>query len=313
VTGVTTLQVATALTAAIAALLVVGVRRRTVRFTLAGATQGGTRAIAVPVLATLAVLAVAGVVAVLSSHHARGSWALAPRGRTVIVLDVSGSVSAGGYGRRLATALRVAAARAGGTAGLVVFADDAVEVLPASAPASAAARLARFFAPPSNRPLDSIVTGLPLTYASPTPWSDAFIGNTNISSGLELARKLLGNRPRSSSNPKIILISDLQDGDVGSRLRTVVGRIVRDGIDARAMPVGATPDDVAKWQRYGGSVDRSTGRVHVGTSDGADVGGDIPAASARVLAICAVAVAALLAAVYAWLAPMRLVRSRRPA
>jgi hypothetical protein len=193
-----------------------------------------------------------------------------------------------------------------------VFADSAAEVLPPTAPAAAAEGLARFFSVPRQRGSDPVAAGVSLTYASPTPWSDAFVGNTDIPSGLDLARELLTRGVQHPAGSTIVLISDLQDGGISSRFAHSIKRAVRAGIDVRALPVGAMPDDIARWQSYGGSVDLAP--IDDRTPSSAPRAAfHLAAGPAGILALCALAFAALLCGLYFWAAPVRVTApARRP-
>jgi len=298
-------QLAAVVVAILAAAALAATRTRARRFPLAGAAAGrATSAVVVVVLAT-AVVAAAGSAAVLTARVPQPPAAAPQPARTVIVLDVSGSLSSGAYGLKLARELRLAAADAGATAGFVIFADSAVELLPPSSPAQAVAALARFAAVTRTAARDRLAesSDAPRTYESATPWSDAFIGNTEIASGVDLARRLLMRSRGSPSGGRIVLISDLQDGGLGSTLRRAVMRSREAGIAPVAIPVGSTPSDIAHWRQLGGTVEsvRSVRGVEV------DARADRTPDDAPIWpAVAAACFAVLLAALYLWSSPFRL-------
>jgi len=139
-------------------------------------------------------------------------------GRTVVVLDLSGSIEGNDFpavGRALERAAREAGSS--GT-GLVLFSDSAEEALPPGTPTRELLRFRRFFSsrsgpgqPESNgtilyRPGRKASTLLP---PPPTgdlnPWQPHFSGGTAISSGIAVARAALGEKGQ------MILISDFVD------------------------------------------------------------------------------------------------------
>ncbi len=297
------LPVAVALTIVATGAAIVLVRRRAAAFQVPGVQTPGTRSAVVPLGIAAALGVVAAATFVLAARR-DGTAATNPRApQAVAVLDVSGSVSAGGYGTRLANALHAVARRLD-TAGFVVFADSAAEVLPPGTPASAVDRLAHFFSVPESGSYGLDATDAARTYASPTPWADAFIGNTDISSGVDLARELLVASRRAPGS-RIEVISDLQDGGTTPHLRAALARARAAGIDVRAVPVGSTPSDVAKWRRLGGGVDALSGGDRLAAAPGSPMrheGDGRP----LLLAASAVLFASLLAVGYLWLSPLRL-------
>jgi hypothetical protein len=148
-------------------------------------------------------------------------------------------------------------------------------------------------------------TDAPRTYETPTPWSDAFIGNTDISSGLVLAERLLARAAGSAHRNRIVLISDLQDGGIGNTLKNTVRRAVRAGITVVAVPVGSTPADVAHWRSLGGRVEQPHPVPRAGTTG--DSRASVRTTSLR-LAACALAFAAVLGGLFLWASPLQVPR-----
>ena len=145
----------------------------------------------------------------------------------VLVLDVSGSIGPREH-RQLAAALDEAIA-AKRRYGLVVFSDVAYEVFPPGTDPEQVRAIRRFFVPArgEKRRLGTFSTGGRLYLAS--PWTPSFSGGTRISSGLELARRIVERD--ALRRPAVLLISDLQydPGDYGAIL-DVATRYARDGV-----------------------------------------------------------------------------------
>jgi hypothetical protein len=298
---------AVALAAVAVVVAVVAARHAAPRFTLPGMTPKRSPAGAVTALGVAVLVAIVAVTAALASRTGRTQTAPAPTAKTMIVMDVSGSLSSGVYGPGLGRALRFAARDAGPTAGLVIFAENAVELLPPSAPATAVTRLARFVSVTSTAAEARLseASDAPRTYETPTPWSDAFIGNTDISSGLTLAYHLLAHGTGQGHGDRIVLISDLQDGGTAARLRNTVRRVRRAGVAVVAVPVGSTPADVAHWRALAGAVERPHRLAHAVRAD-AEPGWS--GEGSALLATCALAFAAVLGGLVLWTSPLRVPR-----
>src|SRR5262249_28767474 len=190
------LRLAVPLVAVAIVVIIATLRSRAPRFQLAGMTAAGKPAGVVTVLAAASLVAVVAATAVLTSRTRGPRSAPVRSAKTVIVRDVSGSLSSGLYGRRLARAMRFAARQAGATAGLVIFADSAVELLPPSAPATAVGGLARFVAVTRTAARERLseTSDTSGTYETPKPAPGAFFGNIDISSGLDLPTPPLDRR-----------------------------------------------------------------------------------------------------------------------
>jgi hypothetical protein len=294
--------------AAVAVVVAGAARHAAPRFPLPGRAPNRGRAGAVTALGAAALIAVVVATAALASRSARTQAGPPPTARTMIVLDVSGSLSSGIYGPGLARAVRFAAREAGTAAGLLVFAEHAVELLPPNAPASAVTRLATFVsvANTAGRERLSESSDAPRTYETPTPWSDAFIGNTDISSGVTLARRLLQRASGPHRGDRIVVISDLQDGATGTSLRNALRRARDAGMTVVALPVGSTPHDVAHWRALGGAVERPLRlpRRERALDERGSYGG-----GSALLAASALAFAAVLGGLFLWASPLRLPRA----
>lgn len=188
-------------------------------------------------------LAAALLVALGAAFLAARGWSL-PRpagedGRpaTVLVMDVSFSISPQAYGR-VADTLRSLLDRSR-PVGLVAFSDTAYEVLPPGAPAQELRPLLRFF---NERRAGALQNAEARDDALATPWSVAFSGGTKISAGLALARELI---ERDRVRPaRVVLLSDLENPS--SDRRAVVREAVRyrdGGIGLRVVPLGGTASD----------------------------------------------------------------------
>jgi len=195
------------------------------------------------VLAVLAALGLAAVAAflLLSRHpHTRTIVPLPAHADTILVLDVSASISSDTYSRIGGTL--AALSRSGERFGLVVFSDQAYEALPPGAPAADLAPFVRYFTlPPQARP------GFAQTFP-PNPWSSSFSAGTRISAGMDLAHSiaLAGGRHPAT----VVLVSDLDDnpGDL-TRLATVLLAYRRDGVPVRIVGLNPAPNDLAFFQR----------------------------------------------------------------
>jgi hypothetical protein len=152
---------------------------------------------------------------------------LVPSGTTgVVVLDLSASVYESAFGPTLRKM-----ARQGERAGLVVFSDQAYEVLPPGTPGRELLAYLRLFAEG-----ESSTTG---TFP-PNPWQD-FRAGTRISSGLRTARESLERA--GAHKGSVLLISDLEIlPDEVIALGDEVAALHRDGIDLRILPVSPTDE-----------------------------------------------------------------------
>lgn len=154
---------------------------------------------------------------------------LVPSGTTgMIVLDLSASVYESAFGPTLQKM-----ANQGERAGLVVFSDQAYEVLPPGTPGHELLPYLRLF-----RGGENSTTG---TFP-PNPWQD-FRGGTRISAGIRAAHDSLDRA--GVHRGSILLISDLEIlPDEVLALGDEVTSLRRDGIDLRILPVN--PSDEAR-------------------------------------------------------------------
>lgn len=205
-------------------------------------------ALRAPANATLAVRALLAAVAlgcavafVLAARHphTRTIVALPSGANTILVLDVSASISSDTFSR-IGGSLE-AISRTGRRIGLVVFSDTAYEALPPGVPASDLSPLVRYFTLPAQKQPG-------FAPAFPTnPWANTFTAGTKISAGLALAHTIaLAQRRR----PAVVLISDLDDdpNDVAS-LAAVMAAYRRDRIPVRVVGLNPSPQDVTLFQR----------------------------------------------------------------
>ena len=178
------------------------------------------------------------------------------RGRTMVVMDVSGSISptlSNAFARTLAS---LSADDPRRRAGLVVFADNAHTVVPPSITARDLARFSRYFVarPPKSSALaqaaERLVPGLlpgMLIGASPNPWANAWTGGTRIARGLLVADHALGTKRGGT----ILLVSDLHDGEEPAALGRALDRLASHSRRLAVVGVGASPGDIATYVARG--------------------------------------------------------------
>jgi hypothetical protein len=198
------------------------------------------------VRATLAAVALGATIAFLfisRQPHTQTIVALPRDASTVLVLDVSASISSDTYSR-IGGAL-AALSRSRARIGLVVFSDAAYEALPPGTPASDLAPFVRYFTlPQQTQP--GFAPSFP-----PNPWTAAFSAGTRISAGMELAHTIALTQPRRST---VVLVSDLDDdpNDLAS-LAAVAAAYRRDRIPVRVVGLDPSPQDVTLFQRLLGT------------------------------------------------------------
>jgi hypothetical protein len=197
------------------------------------------------VRAGLAAVALGSAIAflVVSRHpHTRSIVPLPQSASTVIVLDVSASISTDTYARIGGTLASISHTRA--RVGLVVFSDIAYEALPPGVQASDLAPFVRYFTLPA-----SVQSGAAPTFP-PNPWTNTFSAGTRISAGLDLAHSIALAQPQ---RPAVVLVSDLDDdpNDL-ARLATVVAAYHRDRIPVRVVGLNPSDQDVALFERLFG-------------------------------------------------------------
>jgi hypothetical protein len=161
---------------------------------------------------------------------------LATRGDTIVVVDLSASISTDTYAQIGATLSSLA--RGGGKLGLVLFSDQAYEAFPQGTPARDLAPFARLFEVP-RQASPGFAPALP-----PNPWTASFSGGTKISAGLTVAHTLAVTDPRSPST--VVLVSDLSDdpNDL-TRLGSILLAYRRDHVPVRIVGLNPSDADVA--------------------------------------------------------------------
>jgi len=191
---------------------------------------------------TLAVLAVvlAGLFVLFSRHP--GTHTIVPlpaKADTVIVLDLSASISTDTYSRIGGTLQSLA--DSGRRFGLIVFSDEAYEAMPPGTPSADLEPLVRYFTlPPSTGP--NFQPAFPRN-----PWSRAFTAGTRISAGLDLAHRLA---LQSSHPATVVLVSDLSDAPSDlTQLTTVLLTYRRDNVPMRIVGLNAGPADTQIFQQ----------------------------------------------------------------
>jgi hypothetical protein len=195
--------------------------------------------------AVLTALAAAGLLAAVAflllsrNPHTRTIVPLPTHADTVLVLDVSASISTDTYSRIGGTL--AALSRSGGRFGLVIFSDEAYEALPPGVPATDLAPFVRYFTLPQQ-----VRPGFAVTFP-PNPWQATFSGGTRISAGMDLAHSIAVASPHHAT---VVLVSDLDDnpGDL-TRLATVLLSYRRDGVPVRIVGLNPSPQDLAFFQR----------------------------------------------------------------
>jgi hypothetical protein len=171
----------------------------------------------------------------LARSAGSGRPALLPVGRKtgVVVVDMSGSVSGGGF-KAIAAALRGLAA-ANQAMGLVMFSDTAYELLPPNSPTSSLIAFEHFFDPQADS------KGAP-PFGS-TPW-DQFTSGTRISQGLRMGRQAL--QRAGVTHGALLLVSDLADSSADQESLVAEASVLRKAhIPLRIIPAHATTANMA--------------------------------------------------------------------
>ena len=187
----------------------------------------------------LAAIAIAAALAAFASARHPGTHTIVPlssNGDTVVVVDLSASISTDTYAQIGATLSTLA--QSGGRLGLVLFSDQAYEALPQGTPARDLLPLARLFVVP-RQTHPGFAPAIP-----PNPWTASFSGGTKISAGLTLAHTLAVATPRTPS--RVVLVSDLSDdpGDL-SRLGSILLAYRRDHVPVRIVALNPADADLA--------------------------------------------------------------------
>ena len=190
----------------------------------------------------LAVALVAILISLLISAlrlHTRPTSYFARGGGGLVVADFSKSIDPRAY-RRMAQILRTLA-DSNQRLGLIVFSDDAYEMLPPGTPGDEVRPMLRFF------------QGDALTLAGiQTPWSSAFLGGTQIGQGLQMARHVLERD--HTENASVLLVSDLDDSSTDVPLLTdEVAQYRKHGTRLRVAPLFPTPENLSFFTGLAGA------------------------------------------------------------
>jgi len=194
------------------------------------------------VRAALALLCLGAALAVVllgRDPHTRAIVPLPARADTILVLDLSASISSDTFSRIGGTLASLS--RSGKRIGLVVFSDQAYEAFPPGTPAADLAPFVRYFTLPQQK-----VPGFAPTFPD-NPWQSTFTGGTKISAGLDLAHQIA---LAGGHHANVVLVSDLDDdpGDL-PRLASVLLAYRRDRVPVRIVTLDPSSDNVALFQR----------------------------------------------------------------
>jgi hypothetical protein len=194
------------------------------------------------VRAALALLCIGSAVAflVVSRHpHTTTIVPLPSHADTIVVLDLSASISSDTFSRIGGTLAELS--RSGGRIGLVLFSDQAYEAFPPGTPAADLAPFVRYFTLPKQQ-----TPGFAPTFPD-NPWQSTFTGGTRISAGLDLAHQIA---LAGGGRAPVVLVSDLDDdpGDL-TRLASVLLAYRRDRVPVRIVGLNPSPGDVALFTR----------------------------------------------------------------
>ncbi len=190
-------------------------------------------------LAAICVGAVVAAALVARHPHTQSIVSLPSHADTILVLDLSASISSDTFSRVGATL--AALSRSGRRVGLVVFSDQAYEAFPPGTPSADLAPFVRYFTLP-RQPQPGFAPAFP-----DNPWQASFTGGTKISAGLDLAHQIaLAARGRAT----VVLVSDLNDdpGDL-TRLASVLLAYRRDRVPVRIVGLDPAPADVSLFTR----------------------------------------------------------------
>jgi hypothetical protein len=252
-------------------------------------------------------LALAGALAaaalVVSGGTAHAAAASSVAARTIVVLDLSGSISGEAYRRvgTLLTSLSRTPAN-GHRVGLVLFSDLAQEVLPPETKPVELLAYARYFRPTPARGRPGQARVLLDPYPD-NPWESTFSRGTEISTGLALARRMIArDRLRSA---RVLLVSDLFDAATDtSRLKTQLLAYARlRKVELRVLPLPPySTDTMTLLRRYLGQRHVRVAPSAAPRTAAAAPTGSFPLAFVAIVAALALALAAneLLGATFRW-------------
>jgi hypothetical protein len=194
------------------------------------------------VAVALSIVTVAVVAGFLLRSRDPGTLTIVPlpsNAQTVIVLDLSASISTDTYSRIGGTLQ--ALANSGRRFGLIVFSDQAYEALPPGTPSADLSPLVRYFSLPDEK-----TPGF-LPVFPPNPWQRDFTAGTRISAGMDLARQLAtyGSHPAT-----VVLVSDLSDSPNDlTQLTTVLLAYRRDAVPVQIVGLNASPADTQLFKQ----------------------------------------------------------------
>lgn len=201
--------------------------------------DGRTARLAAVALSIVTVAVVAGFLLRSRDPGTRTIVPLPANAQTVVVLDLSASISTDTYSRIGGTLQ--ALADSGRRFGLIVFSDEAYEALPPGTPSADLQPLVRYFTLPVQKS-----PGF-LPFFPHNPWQRDFTAGTRISAGLDLAHRLA----TSSSHPAtVVLVSDLSDSPNDlTQLTTVLLAYRRDAVPVRIVGLNASPADTQLFKQ----------------------------------------------------------------
>ncbi len=203
-----------------------------------------TRALRIGLALVVLALALASTIAARGTD-ARATSYFAEGASGVVVADLSASINPAAF-QRTARVLRTLA-ETGQRVGLVAFSDTAYEMLPLGTSGEELRPLLRFFEP--ENPAPGALPLLPGDVSS--PWTEAFVGGTRISTGLAVAREMLARE--GSGRGSVLLVSDLNDATSDLPLVTrELQRYRRQGIELRIVPLFPTEEHLALFTQLAG-------------------------------------------------------------
>ncbi len=201
--------------------------------------DGRTARLAAVVLSVVAVALVLAFLLRARDPGTRTIVQLPSNAQTVVVLDLSASISTDTYSRIGGTLQ--ALADSGRRFGLIVFSDEAYEALPPGTPSADLSPLVRYFTLPTQQ-APGFLPNFPHN-----PWQRDFTAGTRISAGMDLAHRLATS---GSQRATVVLVSDLSDSPNDlTKLTTVLLAYRRDAVPVRIVGLNASPADTQLFQR----------------------------------------------------------------
>lgn len=203
-----------------------------------------TTLIRVGLLVALAALGIAAVWR--ASANDTRTVTFLPHGQTaIVVLDESKSIYLTAYKRIDALLRRLIAADA--SVGLVAFSDTAYEVLPPGTHGRELRALLRFYQPGGGGAVDD-----PASNVSANPWEVGFSAGTKISSGLNLAQRIVHRD--GLTHATILLASDLETASEDQPLltRALLGLRRDPRVTFRIVPLFPIAEDRVFFERLVG-------------------------------------------------------------